>query len=55
MQKLSEEFAYVFQPIPTRLPPVRDDGRTISMEPRSVPTSRPLYRLSPLEYEEAKR
>ena len=55
MQELGKEFADVFQPTPAGLPPVRDVGHTIPLEPGGKPPFRPLYRLSPLEYEEAKR
>ena len=55
MQELSQKFAYVFQPTPAGLPLVRDVRHTIPLEPRAKPPFKPMYRMSPLEYEEAKR
>ena len=50
-----EECADVFQPIPIGLPPERELAHTISLEPDGKPPFRPIYRLSPLEMEEAKK
>ena len=50
-----EEYADVFQPIPTRLPPEREMAYTIPLEPDGKPPFRPIYRLSPLELQEAKK
>ncbi|CAI7769555.1 unnamed protein product, partial [Closterium sp. NIES-54] len=55
MQVLAEEFKEVFETIPNGLPPDRAVGHTIPVEPGKVPPFRPLYRLSPAEYEEAKQ
>jgi hypothetical protein len=50
-----EEYADVFQPIPTGLPPEREMAHTIPLEPDGKPPFRPIYRLSPLELQEAKK
>jgi hypothetical protein len=50
-----EEYADVFQPIPTRLPLEREMAHTIPLEPDGKPPFRPIYRLSPLELQEAKK
>ena len=55
MQPLVKEFADVFAAPPSGLPPARNVGHTIPLEPGAVPPFRPLYRLSPLEQAEAKR
>ena len=55
MKNLAAEFADVFPDPPASLPPQRDVGHTIPLEPGAVPPFRPLHRLSPLEYVEAKR
>jgi hypothetical protein len=55
MQDLGEEFADVFGEVPHGLPPARTVGHTIPLEPGLIPPFRPLYRLSPLELDEAKR
>ncbi|CAI7801038.1 unnamed protein product [Closterium sp. NIES-54] len=55
MKALAEEYFEVFQPIPDGLPPDRAVGHTIPVEPGKAPPFRPLYRLSPTEYEEAKQ
>ena len=55
MQGLGEEFGDVFGEVPHGPPPARNVGHTIPLEPGSTPPFRPLYRLSPLELEEAKR
>jgi hypothetical protein len=48
---LAEEFSDVFQdPLPFDLPPERDEGHSIPTEPGHPPPFRPMYRLSPLEY-----
>ena len=52
---LLEEFADVFQAPPAGLPPKRNVGHTIPLEPGAIPPFRPMYRLSPAEYAEAKR
>ncbi|CAI7818843.1 unnamed protein product [Closterium sp. NIES-53] len=48
------DFAEVFEPIPDGLPPDCAVGHTILVEPGKLPPFRPLYRLSPAEYVEAK-
>jgi hypothetical protein len=48
------EFADVFQDLPG-LPPVRPVDHTIPLMPGAQPSSRPMYRLSPLELDEVKR
>ena len=55
MKDLAAEFADVFKDTPARLPPQRDMGHSILLEPGAVPPNKPLYMLSPLEYEEARR
>jgi hypothetical protein len=41
----------VFQdPLPSGLPPERDEGHPIPTEPGHPPPFRPMYHLSPLEY-----
>ncbi|CAI7809369.1 unnamed protein product [Closterium sp. NIES-54] len=55
MKALAEEYSEVFKPIPDGLPPDRVVGHTIPVEPGKAPPFRPLYRLSPAEYEEAKQ
>ena len=50
-----EEYADVFQPIPIGLPPEREMTHTIPLEPDGKPPFRPIYRLSPLELQEAKK
>ena len=52
---LVKEYEDIFQPIPTGLPPVREMAHTIPLEEGHKPHFRPIYRLSPLEIEEAKR
>ena len=54
MQELGEEFTDVFGDLPHGLPPARNVGHKIPLEPRSIPPFRPLYRSSPLELDEAK-
>ena len=54
MKDLAIEFKDVFQSPPAGLPPARNIGHTIPLEPDSHPPFRPIYRLSPLEYAEAK-
>jgi hypothetical protein len=49
-----EEYADVFQPIPTWLLPEREMAHTILLEPDGKPPFRMIYRLSPLELHEAK-
>ena len=53
MQGLGKEFGDVFSEVPHGLPPARNAGHTLALERRSTPPFRPLYRLSPLELEEA--
>ncbi|CAI7836790.1 unnamed protein product, partial [Closterium sp. NIES-53] len=55
MKALAEDFKEVFEPIPDGLPPDRAVGHTIPVEPGNAPSFRPLYRLCPAEYEEAKQ
>ncbi|GJP59963.1 hypothetical protein CLOP_g17017 [Closterium sp. NIES-67] len=55
MKVLADEFKEVFESIPDGLPPDRAVGHTIPVEPGKLPPFRPLYRLSPAEYEEAKQ
>jgi hypothetical protein len=50
-----EEYADVFQPIPTGLPPEREIAHIIPLEPDGKPPFRPIYTLSPLKLEEAKK
>jgi hypothetical protein len=46
----------VFQdPLPSGLPPERDEGHSIPTEPGHPPPFRPMYRLSPLEYSELQK
>jgi hypothetical protein len=53
---LAEEFSDVFQdPLPSGLPPERDEGHSIPIEPGHPPPFRPMYRLSPLEYSELQK
>jgi hypothetical protein len=48
---LAEEFSGVFQdPLPSGLPPERDEGHSIPTEPGHPPPFRPMYCLSTLEY-----
>lgn len=55
LQSMLLEFKDVFQPIPAGLTVDREIGHTIPLEPGSVPFSRPMYRLSPLELVEVKK
>ena len=55
MTALANDFADVFESPLAGLPPARNIGHTIPLEPNAVPPFRPLYRLSPLEQAEAKR
>ena len=50
-----EEYVDDFQPIPTRLPLEREMAQIIPLKPDGKPPFRPIYRLSPLELQEAKR
>ena len=50
-----EEYADVFQAIPTWLPPEREMAHTIPLEPDDKPPFRPIYRLSPLDLQMAKK
>ncbi len=52
---LVKEYEDIFQPIPAGLPPEREMAHTIPLEEGHKPPFRPIYRLSPLEIEEAKR
>ena len=52
---LVKEYEDIFQPIPAGVPPVREMAHTIPLEEGHKPSFRPIYRLSPLEIEEAKR
>ena len=49
------EYAANFEPPPSGLPPARDTGHTIPLEPGHAPPWRPLYRLSPAERDEAEK
>ena len=55
MKDLADEFADVFQDPPPDLPPQRDVGHSIPLEPCVIPPYRPQCKLSHLEYKEAKR
>ncbi|GJP34415.1 hypothetical protein CLOM_g18862, partial [Closterium sp. NIES-68] len=55
MKVLADELKEVFESIPDGLPPDRAVGHTIPVEPGKLPPFRPLYRFSPVEYEEAKQ
>ena len=44
-----EEYADVFQPIPTGSPLEREMAHTIPLEPDGKPPFRPIYRLSTLK------
>ena len=55
LHNLLYEFHDVFQEIPAGLPPMVGTGHTIPLEQGHRPPSRPLFRLSPAEVEEAKR
>ena len=50
-----QKFEGVFAPPPDGLPPDRDVGHTIPLEPGHAPPWRPLYRLSPAEKAEAEK
>jgi hypothetical protein len=50
-----KEYEDIFQSKPAGLPPVREMAHTIPLEEGHKPPFRPIYRLSPLEIEEAKR
>ena len=52
---LVKEYDDIFQAIPPRLPPMREMAYTIPLEDGNKPLFRPIYRLSPLEIEEAKK
>jgi hypothetical protein len=53
---LVEDFSDVLQdPLPTGLPPERDEGHSIPTESGHPPPFRPMYRLSPLEYSELRK
>jgi hypothetical protein len=52
---LVKEYEDIFQSKPAGLPPVREMAHTIPLEEGHKPPFRPIYRLSPLEIEEAKR
>lgn len=50
---LVSEFSDVFKdPLPSGLPPEREEGHSIPTEPGHPPPFRPMYRLSPLEFKE---
>ena len=55
VKPLLMEFSDVFESPPAGLPPERDVGHTIPLEPGHNPPFRPLYRLSPAERDEAER
>ena len=48
-----KEYEDIFQPIHTKLPPKREMAHTL--EEGHKPPFRPIYKLSPLEIEEARR
>ena len=52
---LVKEYEDIFQPIPAGLLPERDMAHTMPLEDGHKPPFRPIYTLSPLEIEEAKR
>jgi len=54
LQALLQEYKDVFTPI-SELPPIRDTGHTIPLEPHAKPPFRPMFRLSPKELEEVER
>lgn len=54
IQSLINEFQDVFSPI-SELPPVRDTGHTIPLEPGAKAPFRPMFRLSPKEMDEVER
>jgi hypothetical protein len=49
------DFKEVFADLPPGLPPERDVGHTIPLTPGAVPQFRPIYRLSPVEFEELRK
>jgi hypothetical protein len=54
--ELQKEYGDVFQdPLPAGVPPKRNRVHEIPTEPGHTPPFRPLYRLSPLEMEEARK
>jgi hypothetical protein len=54
VQSLQKEYGDVFQdPLPVGVPPRRNRVHEIPTEPGHTPPFRPLYRLSPIEMEEA--
>jgi hypothetical protein len=53
LSSLKQDYADVFpSDLPKSLPPARDIDHRIILEPGSVPTSRPTYRMSPSELDE---
>ena len=55
VEPLIKEYDDIFQAISLGLPPMREMAHTIPLEDGHKPPFRPIYRLSPLEIEEAKR
>ena len=56
VRALLAEFSDVFpEKLPAELPPPREVDHRIELEPGSVPPSRPIYRMSPLELEELRK
>lgn len=56
VRALLAEFSDVFpEKLPAELPPPRDVDHRIELEPGSVPPSRPIYRMSPLELDELRK
>jgi hypothetical protein len=56
VQSLQKEYGDVFQdPLPVGVPPRRNRVHEIPTEPGHTPPFRPLYRLSPIEMEEARK
>jgi hypothetical protein len=50
-----KEYEDIFQAIPARLPPEREMAHKIPLEEGRKPPFRSMYKLSPLELEEAKQ
>jgi hypothetical protein len=56
VQSLQKEYGDVFQdPLPVGVPPRRNRVHEIPTEPGHTPPFRPLYLLSPIEMEEARK
>ena len=50
-----EEYADIFEPLPSGLPPARDHDHKIEVEAGSIPPFKPTYRMSPAELEEVQK